>query len=330
MRAPGNYGWLAWAALLAWSLSTANAAEAQAPAMLPVQGLLTDSDGVRVDEPTTLEFAIYGQQAAGEPLFTELHSELPVVGGNFIVYLGEVAGGLDLSMFRDRGELWLELTVNGEDVIEPRFRLGSVPYAAFSQYCGDAATLTGAEATDFAAVDHTHDWTQLVNVPVEFTDGDQDTTYDGTDFGRSNQACPAGQVVTGIDAEGNVVCAPDKDTTYGGQQFARSNQNCPAGTMLTGIDANGSIRCTSFAEAAKAYVNQNCYIYFGWRDSCDGCGSAPAKVGRVSDASCTNLAGGDNSCITPSIGGRNVRMYGVNTDGDVNGDDKFYVGLKCH
>ena len=25
-----------------------------------------------------------------------------------------------------------------------------------------------------------------------------------------------------------------------------------------------------------------------------------------------------------------VRMYGLNTDGDVNGDDKFWIGLKCH
>jgi hypothetical protein len=28
--------------------------------------------------------------------------------------------------------------------------------------------------------------------------------------------------------------------------------------------------------------------------------------------------------------GQSVRMYGLNTDGDVNGDDKFWIGFKCN
>lgn len=62
--------------------------------------------------------------------------------------------------------------------------------------------------------------------PIEDVDGDGicdamdcqgvGPTYDGTDFALSNQSCVAGDVVAGIDANGNVVCAsnPDTDTTY--------------------------------------------------------------------------------------------------------------------
>jgi len=41
---------------------------------------------------------------------------------------------------------------------------------------------------------------------------DSDTTFDGTDFAVSNQACSGGQKATGVDASGNVICAVDIDT----------------------------------------------------------------------------------------------------------------------
>ena len=70
-------------------------------------------------------------------------------------------------------------------------------------------------------------------------------------------------------------------------------------------------------------------MYYGWRDSCDGCMFTPTKWGS-SGVSCTS--GGnttDNSCTMPTLGGQVVSLYGLNTDGDVNDDDKFYVGLYC-
>jgi hypothetical protein len=30
-----------------------------------------------------------------------------------------------------------------------------------------------------------------------------------------------------------------------------------------------------------------------------------------------------------TLGGATVQMFGLNTDGDVNGDDTLYVGLRC-
>lgn len=55
-------------------------------------------------------------------------------------------------------------------------------------------------------------WGKLTGVPADLADGDDDTTYSGTDFATSNQSCTGTQKVTGIDGSGNVVCGPDTDT----------------------------------------------------------------------------------------------------------------------
>ena len=79
----------------------------------------------------------------------------------------------------------------------------------------------------------------------------------------------------------------------------------------------------------RNYVNQNCRIYLGWRDSCDGCVNSPTKWGYATDTSCVNGVGTDNTCQTPNLGGELVQMFGLNPDGDVDGSDKIYVGLHC-
>ncbi len=41
---------------------------------------------------------------------------------------------------------------------------------------------------------------------------DQDTTYSGADFALSGQGCASGQLVSGIDASGNIACVTDQNT----------------------------------------------------------------------------------------------------------------------
>ena len=79
----------------------------------------------------------------------------------------------------------------------------------------------------------------------------------------------------------------------------------------------------------RKYINNNCRLYLGWRDNCDGCTIPPAKWGYVNDSTCVNGAGVHNTCTTPNLAGEVVRTFGLNTDGDVGADDKFYVGFRC-
>jgi hypothetical protein len=105
--------------------------------------------------------------------------------------------------------------------------------------------------------------------------------------------------------------------------------SCPSGQLVTAVDASGSLTCASAASAVEQYVEQSCALYFGWRDSCGSCTSAPSRWGRVSDALCTNGAGSTNTCTLPTLGTEAVRVFGLNTGGDVGGDDKFYFGFEC-
>ena len=50
-------------------------------------------------------------------------------------------------------------------------------------------------------------WNDLSNIPSDIADGDDDTTYSGTDFATSGQTCPTGQYVEEIDSNGNIQCS---------------------------------------------------------------------------------------------------------------------------
>lgn len=181
---------------------------------------------------------------------------------------------------------------------------------------------------------------------------DQNNTYNGTNFALSGRACPSGQVQTGVSSTGTPTCAVDQNTTYDGRDFALAGRSCPSGQYMTGIGTTGAPICASLsidggscpsgqflsgltsgggpvcsdiAPRIREVVRSQCFVYLGWRDNCSGCGDAPAKWGRVSQAGCTNLAGGSNVCIT--AGG--INLYGVNTDGGVDDNDQFYIGLNC-
>lgn len=104
---------------------------------------------------------------------------------------------------------------------------------------------------------------------------------------------------------------------------------CPAGQLITAVTADGTFTCESPAPAVAAYFDDHCTFYFGLRDGCDGCGAPPAKWGRVKNGFCTNDNGVDNTCTQTILGGKTLEMFGLNPDGDVDGNDKLYAGFRC-
>ena len=78
-----------------------------------------------------------------------------------------------------------------------------------------------------------------------------------------------------------------------------------------------------------AAFRNHCSLFYGWRDGCNACTNAPTKWGRVQDGSCALGSGQDDTCITMDIAGQPVHLYGLNTDGMVDGNDKFYMALEC-
>ena len=104
---------------------------------------------------------------------------------------------------------------------------------------------------------------------------------------------------------------------------------CPAGQYATGINAEGQLDCAPVDALAIAYFQNHCNIYVGWTDACNGCLGVPTKWGFTSSAACQNGAGLDDSCTVATLGTDMVRLFGINFDGDVNDDDTIFVGLYC-
>ena len=109
----------------------------------------------------------------------------------------------------------------------------------------------------------------------------------------------------------------------------RTQTACPPGQFVRAIDADGFLECVDPDAAVAAYVDTRCSLFFGWRDSCDACTAGPTKWGMLGPSSCTTSGGVDDTCTAMSLGGRTVQMYGLSTDGNVNGDDTLYAGLRC-
>jgi hypothetical protein len=137
----------------------------------------------------------------------------------------------------------------------------------------------------------------------------------------------------GLNTDGDV---NDDDKFYLGFQCGGAekleeevDRSCPVGQLVVAVGSDGRVNCESPLVAAEAAIQTGCQLYLGWRDSCNGCTSPPAKWGRVSHADCASGAGANGTCAPADLGGVSVPLFGLNTDGDVDGNDKFYVGLRC-
>jgi hypothetical protein len=108
-----------------------------------------------------------------------------------------------------------------------------------------------------------------------------------------------------------------------------SKTECPDGEFVVATHGDGSVVCADPSTAFAQYVGDKCTLFFGWHDSCDACTSPPTKWGKVSTSACGNGAGANDTCTTFTLGTASLPMFGLNTDGNVNADDTFYVSLRC-
>jgi hypothetical protein len=104
---------------------------------------------------------------------------------------------------------------------------------------------------------------------------------------------------------------------------------CSPGEFAVGLEADGSLVCRGLSETAMTVFRNHCSLFYGWRDGCDACTDAPSKWGKVKDGNCALGGGQDDTCTTMEIAGQQVDLFGLNTDGNVDGNDKFYFAFEC-
>ena len=227
---------------------TVSPVAAEAPAFYPVQGILTDADGVAIDGSVSVRFTLYDAPNQGKQLWTETQTVI-VEEGAFVAYLGFLEP-LAPSFFVDNTSLWLAIAVEDDPAMQRVF-LASVPFSGYAEYCGqapehqhDASSMTGVVPAGQSC--------ELGQVVTGFdADGKPLCTsagyYSGENFALSGQSCWGQQLMVGIDASGFPVCTEAMGGQYSGADFALSGQSCYGDEVVTGISGNGNLTCDSAA-----------------------------------------------------------------------------------
>ena len=173
-------------------------------------------------------------------------------------------------------------------------------------------------------------WASGSHGGIRFYDGDG--TQQGYLYGDGDASKPS---IGLLDSDGNWAVHVKRDEYV--RLLVNSSEKLKAhssGVTVSGILTAGAITVGSKALSTyiRDYINGSCYIYFGWRDGCNSCTNKPRKAGRVRPGYCQGALGeisDSNSCTDHKLGGNTVRMFGLNTDGVVNGDDMFWIGFRC-
>jgi hypothetical protein len=218
------------AALLLFS----SGAGAASPPFLPLQGYLQDTAGNPISGDVSLRFTIYDAEVGGNTVWNETQTAL-VEDGLFAIYLGEETT-IDLGIFLAHTHLWLGIQVESDPEMG-RVYLGSTPYTAYAEYCGNIPA-------------HGHDLSEIA----------------GSDaLAAGPQVCSGSDKVVGLDLSGDLVCAADNNTTYlagtgltlSGNTFSvtsstvqlRVSGTCASGSAIRSIAENGTVTCEGFVSS---------------------------------------------------------------------------------
>jgi hypothetical protein len=113
---------------------------------IPLQGVASGTSGLPLDGDRAVTFRLFDAPSGGSLLREEMIT-VSFARGGFATVLGGGAT-FDLALFAQHPSVWMEMQV-GDDVPSARVAVATTPYAAFSAFAGDAATLGGSPPEAF-------------------------------------------------------------------------------------------------------------------------------------------------------------------------------------
>mgnify|MGYP002630613163 CR=1 FL=1 len=231
--------------LLAASLFCLPAAHADAPARIPVQGVLhTPAEGPVADGDYVLKVSLYdGPAVDAALLYTEVHLAVQVVHGFFAI---EVGGENELkpltnTLFLANAGVWIAVQV-GADPPLTRQRVAHVPYAIRASHADMATSAEVAKSADTAKSAETAASADTAKVAQTALSADSAKNADSAKFAMGLQC--AGCV--GFDEMSDAALSAGQHTALYGGQVANVQK------ALDGLNA----RVAAFEEAISLKEKQ--------------------------------------------------------------------------
>ena len=190
-------------ALAMFFLSLCVNANAAVPGVMNFSGHLKAGSGADVEGSAEVTITFWNHPTEANEannLFSETQ-EILVQSGRFNMMFGANPENAIPPNVVEGNEVYIGVKVNADPEMTPRARVGSVPFALKA---GEAETLSGHDAADFAAVDHTHAFSGLTGQLGEAQLPSVAVKVPGT--------CNEGQVLK--KSGSTFVCSDDNDTTY--------------------------------------------------------------------------------------------------------------------
>ncbi|HPI96397.1 MAG TPA: hypothetical protein PLX38_09275 [Gammaproteobacteria bacterium] len=266
------------------------------------QGELSESGNLYTGQ-ADFQFRLFDSLIDGTQIgLTDDINNVEVLNGRFVVELELWNGQFDGSDF------WLEISADvpsgsGNFVtLSPRHKITPVPYAEYAydlditglqlRVTGTCSSNSAIQVIDsvgnvtcgtFANESHSHEFAEITNVPADLADGDDDTTYDGTDFALSNQSCSVGQVVSAIAANGSINCV--------NMPVSNSPPDCNGANQALQYDSVNGWSCIDITTVGPSAGQASGYeVTDSWGNTWDGV-ERQAQTWSDADMTCQSLGG---------------------------------------
>jgi hypothetical protein len=223
---------------LAWCAS--GLARAEAPETLSYSGRLTSTDDVAVpDGRFVARFRLWDAARGGMELWLEQQT-IFTRNGTFSAELGSAGMPLGERLFAELDALWLEIEVDG-DVLSPRVRVNSVPWAMRARSAGSADAIACGGCIGAGVVD---------NSAIQL---------------RVDSQCNTGSAIRAIHPDGTVECQAASSLTTScadGQvlKYSAVHADWRCGNDLISSEGGGggSLLAASDADSAACFARSGC------------------------------------------------------------------------